>query len=70
MRDRKTNFRSFIHSRSSTNTANAVKISLVDVEIIGLTESAEKKKQQQNISQPSDPALFVGESGGRETTKG
>jgi len=70
LRDRKTNFRSFIHSHSSANTANAAKIGLVDVEIIGLTESAEKKKHQQNISPPSDPALFVGESGGPETTTG
>ena len=70
MRDRKTNFSSFIRSHSSANTANAAKIGLVDVEIIGLTESAEKKKQQQNISPPSDPALFVGESGGRQTIKG
>jgi len=38
-RDRKTNFRSFIYSRSSTISANWVKIGPVDVQIIGLTES-------------------------------
>ena len=37
-RDQKTNFRSFVHSPSSTNPANWVKIGPVDVEIIRLTE--------------------------------
>ena len=55
LRDRKTNFRSFIYSNSSTNPANVVKIVLVDVEIIGLTEIVENKiiRNRQNISPPS-----------------
>ena len=38
LRIRYTNFRSFIYSHSSTNPTNLVKIGLVDVETIGLTE--------------------------------
>jgi len=55
LRDRKTNFRSFIYSNCSTNPANVVKIVLVDVEIIGLTEIVENKiiRNRQNISPPS-----------------
>jgi len=41
--NRKPNFRSFIHSHSSTNPANLVKIGPVDVEMIGLTESLKIK---------------------------
>ena len=37
LRDRKY-FRSFIHGQSSTNPAYFVKVGLVDIEIIGLTE--------------------------------
>jgi len=36
----KNTFSSFIYRQSSTNPANFVKISLIDVEIIGLTEIA------------------------------
>jgi len=42
MKDQKGNFRSFIYSHSSTILANSAKIGPVDVEIIGLTEIAEK----------------------------
>jgi len=48
--DRKTNFRLFIYSHISTISANWVKIGLVDVEIIGLTESLKVTKQQYFIS--------------------
>jgi len=38
LKNRKTNFSSFIYRQSSTNPANFVKIGLMEVEIIGLTE--------------------------------
>ena len=41
-RDRKGNFRSFMYSHISTVSANSVKISTVDVEIICLTEITKK----------------------------
>ena len=34
----KNNFRSFIYGQSSTNPADFMKIGLVDVELVGLTE--------------------------------
>jgi len=52
----KNNFRSFIYSQSTTIPVNFIKISVVDVEIIGLTETTKNKyfenvvKHQQNIS--------------------
>ena len=55
---RKTDFRSFIYSQSSTNTENSAKTGPVDVEIVGLTEIVLKKyikinkKQKQNMSLP------------------
>jgi len=52
---KKINFTSFICGQSSTDPANFVKISSVDVEMIGLTEITEifkKIKHQQNISPP------------------
>jgi len=55
LRDRKRYFGSFIYGQSSTSPANFVKIGPVDVEIIGVTEIANKYlkiKQQQNISPP------------------
>jgi len=52
LRDRKTNFRSFIYSQSSTNPADRVKIGPVNVDIIGLTEIVKNKKQRQNLSPP------------------
>jgi len=49
--DRKTNFRSFIYSKSSTDPANLVKIGPIDVEIIGLTKIVKnEKKPLQNMS--------------------
>ena len=49
----KNNFRSFICSESFTNPANFVKIVLVDVEIIGLTEIATNIfEQQYSICRP------------------
>ena len=57
LRDRNNNFRSFSYGESSTNPANFVKISLEDVEIIGLTEITKIfLKQQQNISPPRGSA--------------
>jgi len=60
LRDRKTNFRSFIYSLSSTNPANLVNIGVADVEIIGQKLLKNKgnreklnKKHRQNISPPS-----------------
>jgi len=55
LRDRKPNFKSFIHSHGSTNPANLVKIVPVDVEMIGLTKSLKikskiKMKRRQNIT--------------------
>jgi len=38
LRGRKNNFRSFIYSQGSTNRANFVKIGLVNLDTIGLTE--------------------------------
>jgi len=48
LKNRKTNFSSFIYRQSSTNPANVVQIGLIEVEIIGLTEitkNANKIKQ-------------------------
>ena len=42
-RDRKTNFRPFIHSHSSTNPANLVMIGPVDVQITSLTGIIKKE---------------------------
>jgi len=57
LKDRKTNFSLFTQSHISANSANLVRIGLVvDVEMIGLTESLEIKKeikQRQNIKRPS-----------------
>jgi len=63
LRDRKTDFRSFIYSRNSTNPANSVKIGLVDVGIKGLTEIVKFKKRRKNnhfISPPSVALRAVG----------
>ena len=51
LRDRKTNFSSFIYSHSSTNTANLVTISPVDVQIIGLREIVKKEAATEHIAQ-------------------
>jgi len=49
--DPNNNWRSLIYSQSSINPANIVKIGVVNVEIIGLTESNKKIKiiKKQNI---------------------
>ena len=58
----KTNFRSFIYSHSSTNTENLAKIGQVDVEIIGLTEIADKHGTQcsciQNVLHVNHSVFF------------
>ena len=50
LRNRKTNFRSFIYSRSSTIAANWVKISPVDLQTKGLTETREFCKSTFRVS--------------------
>jgi len=42
LKNRKTDFSSFIYGQSSTNPANFVKIGLIEVEIFGLTEITKK----------------------------
>jgi len=44
LRERKTNFRSFIYSHSSTTPENLATIGRVYVEVIGLTEIVKKNK--------------------------
>jgi len=51
LRDRKTNFRSFIYSHSSSISTNWVKIRLVDVQTKGLTESLRKDRKETQLSQ-------------------
>jgi len=46
---RKANFGSITYNHSSIESGNLAKIGPLDVEITGLTEIVENKKQQQNI---------------------
>jgi len=49
LRGRKANFGSITYNHSSIESGNLAKIGPLDVEITGLTEIVENKKQQQNI---------------------
>jgi len=49
--ERKTNSRLFIYSRSSTDTANRVKIGVVDSKNIGLTKIDKNMLKNSSISQ-------------------
>jgi len=60
LRDRKTNFRSFIYSHTSANAANLARIGPVDVQIIGLTESL-KIKNNYKTKAEHKPAFGPGD---------
>ena len=60
LRDRKTNFRSFTCSHRSANPANLARIGLVDVQIIGLTESL-KIKNNYKTKAEHKPAFGPGD---------
>ena len=57
LRDRRNNFRSFIHSQRSTSPANFVKLGPVDVEMIGLTGITKMFLKTTAQHNPSSPVL-------------
>ena len=60
---KQTNFKLIIHSHSSVNPANLVKIGPLDVELISLTAVVNNKKQQQiagrTVQQPGGLNYFI-----------
>jgi len=62
---KKNNFWSFIYGQSSTNPADFMKIGLVDVELVGLTEITKNIKNKTSAehkpSSPAHPAERVGQ---------
>jgi len=56
---KKTHFRSFIYSRSSTKRENLAKIDPVDVEIIGLREIAKVNKDETEAEQAQCHNMYL-----------